>query len=520
MSRCVIKAACQLTVSASLAGGLGVHAEREDSLPNVLIFLMDDMGYGDCRVYNPDSKVSMPNLEQLAADGMTFTDAHSPSAVCAPTRYSILTGNYPWRGRNENGTWMFNLPSQILPGQKTLGHLMKDAGYSTAFFGKVHLGGTVYSRTTGLPLGGWKIDFKDIDFSRPVEGGPVDQGFDYSYELPNGIQGPPYAFFENGRITCDPEKLVMWKVGNYSDFEIKAPGFGDPGWNTSQAGPQLTGKTLQFLEQHFEKNRASGKRQPFFMHYCSQSCHTPHNPPDRLMGVPVKGASGAGAHLDMLYEADVTLGLLLKTLEQAGELDNTLVVFTSDNGGLIWGESAREGHKSGGPLRGGKAEIWEGGHRVPLIIRWGDGSPENSPVRPASRTDALVGLQDLFATLAVLTDTAVDADQGLDSCSFLPVLLGRAENIRDTLFVQANAEAKPGQKLEKMVRAGSWKLVTTRNRQPLELYNLATDLSESVNLVNHPEQRSRVREMLEELKRISGSKRSTPEIKQQMKDRR
>lgn len=477
----------------------------EFSRPNVLVFLMDDMGIGDTRVYWPEAKVTMPHLEGLARKGMVFTDAHSPSSVCAPTRYSLLTGNYPWRGRNENGTWMFNQPSQILPGQQTTGDLLKNAGYRTAFFGKAHLGGTVYSKTTGEPLTGWTIDYTDIDFSRRLEDGPLDHGFDSVYELPNGIQGKPYAFFENGKLVGDPETLRMWEKGRYGNSVIEVNGFGVPEWDSSQAGPILTEKAVGFLRDHFRKNREVGTRRPFYMHYCSQSCHYPHTPPEELMGDPVKGVSGLGPHLDMLVEADLTLGKLIEELDHAGELENTLILFTSDNGGLIWDEAMQQGHNSSGDLRGAKAVIWEGGHRVPFIVRW------DRRVDAGSRSAQLIGLQDVYATLAELTGQLPDAGQGLDSCSFLPVLTGEQDAFgRQTLFVQSNVENQPGQRFMKMVREGDWKLITDRNLKPVELYNLDRDPQEKQNLIHHPEQQVRIQRMHAEIRRIMNSRRSTP----------
>ncbi len=481
--------------------------------PNVVLFLMDDMGYGDCRAYNPAGKIALPNIEALAEQGMLFTDAHSPSAVCAPTRYSVLTGNYPWRGRNENGTWLFNQPSQILPGQKTLGHLLKRAGYQTAFLGKVHLGGTVYSKTTGKPLETWKFDYTDIDFSRPIEHGPAGQGFDYSYSLPNGIQGRPYAFFENGRLVGTPDDLKIWKKGTHGDSVVKADGFGTSDWDSSQVGPKLTEKALSFIDRHLAEEREKGSRRPFFLYYCSQSCHTPHSPPAELGGHPVKGVSGISSHLDMLYEADVTVGMLIDKLRAEGELANTLFLFTSDNGGLSWGPPPEDGdgeHRSSGPLRGGKAQIWEGGHRVPLIARWGDGTSAGSKIAPGSRSDALIGIQDMYATLTELTGQTLAPGQGRDSFSFLPVLTGeKSPPFRDSLFVQANDEDEYGQQLTKMVRQGPWKLVVTRALKPKALFNLDKDLAEKTNLIHHPEHHQRVEAMHAELKRILNGKRST-----------
>lgn len=498
--------AAALVPSAVLSGPV---ADRQTEPPNILLILMDDMGYGDCRAYNPDSMVPMPHLEQMAAQGMLFTDAHSPSTVSAPTRYSVLTGNYPWRGRNPHGIWGFNNPSQILPGQETLGHLLRRAGYRNAFFGKLHLGGEVLHKETGEPLTGWDYDFRDFDFSRPVGQGPIDQGFDYSFMLPNGIQGQPYAYFENDRLVGDPGKLRMWERGRYGRSVIQRAGFGCPDWDSSQAGPKLTEKALAFLERHVAENRRTGVRRPFFLYYCSQACHTPHTPPEELGGTPIEGASGVDTHLDMLYEADVTLGMMMDQLRAAGELDNTLILFTSDNGGLIWHESFEKGHRPNGPLRGAKAEIWEGGHRVPLIARWGDGTPGGSRIPPGTRSDALLGLQDIYATLAELTGQTLAPDQGRDSQSFLAVLTGEENpRTRQTLWVQSNNEDKPGQRDKQMIRDGDWKLIVNAHGDPIELYNLRQDLGEQVNRVNHPEQRSRIRQMRQELQNLLRSKRS------------
>ena len=213
-----------------------VSAATAHDKPNVVVFFMDDMGYGDCRAYNPESKVALPNIESLAAQGLRFTDAHSPSAVCAPSRYSVMTGNYPWRGRLENGTWMFHQRSQILDGQTTLGQLMRGAGYETAFLGKVHLGGTVFSATTKKPVS-WKYDYRDIDFSRKWKDGPSDLGFDFSYSLPQGIQGPPYIAFRDGLLDGNPDDLIEWEPGSYGTSVIPTKGFGFKQWDSSTAGP-------------------------------------------------------------------------------------------------------------------------------------------------------------------------------------------------------------------------------------------------------------------------------------------
>ena len=480
------------------------------SPPNVLIFLMDDMGIGDCRVYNPESKVSLPNLEKLAEQGMRFTDAHSPSAVCAPTRYSVMTGNYPWRGRLENGTWLFNMPSQVLPGQKTIGQLMKDAGYRTAFLGKVHLGGRVLSKTTGKPKFDRKGGFGDFDFSKPIEDTPASFGFDYAYELPQGIQGSPYVALENGILVGGPDNLREWKKGTYGKSVIEADGFGSADWDSSRAGPILTERAISFLDRHFSENSKAAIRKPFFMHYCSQSCHVPHTPPEELNGKPVRGSS-VDDHLDMIVEADMTLGTIITRLRKAGELQNTLIIFTSDNGGLSRGAPGkhRGGHNSNAGFRGSKAQIYEGGHRVPFIVHWGNGQ-KDSPVQPGSISDGLIGLQDLFATFAEITSQPMNRAHGLDSQSFLSMLLGKKDaQARQSLLVQANNGTFHGQQSKKMLRNGAWKLIATKELEPVELYDLATDPLENTNLIEEISQKTRVSRMTLELKKIMRSERTT-----------
>jgi hypothetical protein len=270
--------------SAFLAG----KSERY-SPPNILVFLMDDMGIGDSRVYNKNSKVSMPNLEKLAAAGMTFSDAHSPAAVCAPSRYSVMTGNYPWRGRNPNGTWLFNMPSQILSGQQTVGQLMKKVGLSHRLSRERFIWEAKYTVNQRLnPKLSMNGGFKDFDFGRKVENTPASLGFDYAYELPQGIQGSPYIAIENGMLVGDAARLREWKTGTYGNSVIESDGFGSPDWDSSMAGPILTRKALSFLKRHSENNEESGIRKPFFMYYWSQSCHVPHTPPDELMGAKSK----------------------------------------------------------------------------------------------------------------------------------------------------------------------------------------------------------------------------------------
>ncbi|MCB1069144.1 MAG: arylsulfatase [Verrucomicrobia bacterium] len=510
-----IRSAMLLGILSGCAVGWPVcraEAETIVSPPNVLIFLMDDMGIGDTRVYDEHCKVELPHVEQLAREGMVFTDAHSPAAVCAPTRYSILTGNFPWRGREPNGTWTVQRPSQIRPGQKTLADMLGRQGYDTAFFGKEHLGGGLIEAATGKVFQKWKYTPDEVDFSQPMPEGLQTKGFDYVYSLPQGIQGPPYAYFENGRLLGNPAEIITWEKGTYGRSAVKATGWGMPDWDSSAVGPNLTHHALEFLDRHYAAQSAGGSRKPFLLYYSSQSCHTPHTPPEELGGVKIDGASGHSPHLDIIFEGNVTLGLLMDRIRAAGELDNTLIIFTSDNGGLCWSQR-QEGdtsHNSSGNLKGGKGQVWEGGHRVPLIVRWGDGT-DASPVPPGVRSDALIGLQDLYATLAELTGHALARNEALDSFSFLGVLQNReAGHQRDELLIQSNNEPEWGQSSTRAFRVGSWKLVVTKDHAPRNLFNLAEDPGERKDLVKEPDQADRIAAMLKAYNRTIRSDRSVP----------
>ena len=259
----------------------------------------------------------------------------------------------------------------------------------------------------------------------------------FTYSLPQGIQGPPYIAFRNGRLDGNPEDLIEWEPGSYGNSVIPTKGFGFKQWDSSAAGPNLIHEATGFIDRHVEAD--TGK--PFFMHYCTESCHVPHTPPKTLAGKSCTRGKQEIAHLDMLLEADIQLGVLIDHLRAHGILENTLILFTSDNGGLSRGKPGHKllGHNSNAPLRGSKATIWEGGHRVPLIAHWGDGTRADSTIPPAATSPALVGLQDIFATLAELTGQTLRAEQGLDSQSFLPALLQQnPTHLRHELLVQAN----------------------------------------------------------------------------------
>ncbi len=517
-----MKHACALAMALLPLAVWAAEPAGNAPLPNLLVILTDDVGWGDSQCYNAECKFPTPNIDRLAREGMRFTNAHTPAALCSPTRYSMLTGNYPWRGRNPSGTWGFNDPSQIMPGQQTLAQLLKPAGYRSAMFGKAGFGGSFNS---GLKSGA----NKDVDLA---ELAPVQMGFDYSYLIPRGHQSSPYGFYENGVAVGK----MRWQGKNQ---------LGAEGWDPSQIGERLVLQAAAFLDDHLARNRKDGKNQPFFMHFCTDGAHSPYNPPAKLLGTPLKGATKMTAHTDMVYETDVVTGKLLELLEQRGLLANTLVVYTSDNGGMPF--ERKHGHDAVGGLRGRKASIFEAGHRVPFIVKWGDGTPQGSKIPPGIVRDQMVCTHDIVATALDAAALPVPEDQCLDAVSLLPVLLGRQDDarpVRQTLLVQSSSgrdafddlgfpnhltlkpseedkaardespalvEGRSSDNMSHALFSGSWKLVMDiENDRPAALYDLGTDLEEQRNRMGEPEQADRVKAMFSAYAAMRASKRSTP----------
>ena len=517
------------TLLAALFQSLELSAAAEPPRPNIVFLMADDLGWGDFQCYNPQGKVPTPNLDRLAREGMRFTDAHTPAALCAPTRYAVATGNYTWRGRLPGGTWGWNQPPQFLPGQKTVGHLLQEAGYRTGLFGKLHYGG-VFEQAGG-----------QADFTKPMKVGPREWGFGYSYVLLGGHQGPPYCFFENNRVDGDAAKIVPLEAGPRHGGEISHPGPGLPDWDSRQVGPKLIEKALAFVD--------ADRTKPFYIHLSTDGAHGPYTPPDEIRGTPVKGVTKMTPKTDMAYAFDVVVGKFVEELERRGLLTNTLIVVTSDNGGIPADREAH-GHDAVGGLRGAKSQIWEGGHRVPFIALW----PGRVPAGEVR--NQVIGTHDIVPTFVELAGGTFAADQMLDSVSLAPVLLGQRGDdrpVRETLLIQSSpgrdafgegkmpkpANPAPGLKLtaaerEKQrnqaynqiarkgaksgshgmahaLREGPWKLVLDiEHNAPAALYNLADDLAEQKNLIGDAAQAERITRMAKVYREIRASKRSTP----------
>lgn len=372
--------------------------------PNIVFILADDLGYGDLSCQNPASKIQTPRLDRLAREGVRFTDAHAPSALCTPSRYSILTGQYCWRSRLKYGVLNMWDEPLIAPERMTVANLLRDNGYRTACFGKWHLG-LSWPFVGPIPVG-FDLNVKpgDIDWTRRIGGGPIDHGFDYYFGV-NLANQPPYAFIEDDRVVGVPTTQYSSVTGQQSHWS----GPGVTNWDWSQVLPQITTNTVRWIES------AAAGSQPFFLFATLVGPHQPVVPTAAF-----QGTSRAGEYGDYVQEIDWAVGQLLDALEATGAATNTLVIFSSDNGPdeFAYERLRQYGHASMGELRGIKSDIWEGGHRVPFLARWPgkiDGGTTNAQT---------ICLIDFMRTVADVIGVQLPPQTAEDSASFLPVLLG------------------------------------------------------------------------------------------------
>ncbi|MHC4402792.1 MAG: sulfatase family protein [Planctomycetota bacterium] len=393
--------------------------------PNIVFILADDLGYGDVGCYNPESKVPTPNLDSLARKGKLFTDAHSPSTVCSPSRYSLLTGRNAFRTGFTGVFSGVGGPSLIEDSRLTLPAMLRDNGYTTACFGKWHIGMTFYDKEgkqlyEGTPGKPEKFDWKQAlenvkrtDFSRSIPDGPINRGFDHFF----GTVCCPttdwlYAFVEGDRVPVPPTGILDKSTLPDHVYSTDCrEGMIAPGFDLEEVDMVFLKKSQEFIENHAKHT----PRKPFFLLHATQAVHLPSFP-----GSEFKGKTKAGPHGDFIFEFDTIVGELMKTLEDAGFGDNTLVMVSSDNGPeTIAVKDMRETYHHDGarPWRGVKRDQWEGGHRVPLIAYW------PGKIKANSRTDQTVCLTDVMATCAAIVGFELPNDAAEDSIDILPVLL-------------------------------------------------------------------------------------------------
>lgn len=458
------------------------------SQPNVLIVYMDDLGIGDLGTYNPATKIPTPNLDNFAARSMVFTDAHSVSSVCTPSRYGLLTGRYAWRTWLKAGVTGGYSPSVIREGEQTVAAFLKDAGYRTAMVGKWHLGfGSDEPDMSKFANG---FTDKPVDFSTPPDIRPTTLGFDYFYGLSASLDFPPYAYIENGTYEVPPStQIPERREGEYLDGGFfwregaKAENF-----EFEDVEPHLVGKVIAFIDDHARDHRS----EPFFLYYASPAPHTPIMPTEEH-----RGRSQAGRYGDFVAQTDASFGKIQAKLEETGLAENTIIIFTSDNGAVHYADLHQFHHRPNAPYRGMKSELFEGGHRVPFIVSW--------PARIApGRSDRLVMQTDIFRTLADITDSTVAFGEAVDSFSFADSLasdLRRSTAIRSTGIMHSLFGTFS-------VRKRNWKLVMDdqsggygasypslrEGKLPdpefsrYRLYNLSQDLAEANDVaMQHPQ---------------------------------
>ncbi|MBM3785331.1 MAG: arylsulfatase [Acidobacteria bacterium] len=382
--------------------------------PNIVVILADDLGYGDVKCYNAESKIPTPNLDRLAAEGLRFTDAHTPCGVCSPTRYGLLTGRYPWRTELKSQVlWPWDRPL-IEKGRLTLPGMLKSQGYTTAAIGKWHLGwdwqttdGSKVNTTVriGDPQREIRNEFaKKVLLDKPIGEGPTTRGFDYYFgvDLPNF---PPYTFIENDRLTAPatepkPAGMFGW------------PGMMKPGWKLEGVLPELTRRAVRYVTERSQQD------QPYFLYLPLSSPHTPIAPDGEF-----KGKTGIGDYGDFVFQTDWSVGQVMDAIRASGKAANTLVIFTSDNGpeNLTYPVLKEHGHASQGGLRGAKRMLWEGGHRVPYIV-WGPGRV------PAGGTSAeIVCHTDIMPAIAAITGYKLPNDAAEDGYDVSPAWLGKRQ---------------------------------------------------------------------------------------------
>ena len=377
--------------------------------PNIIYIMADDLGYGDAAPFgNERCKIPTPGMTRLAAEGMRFTDAHSIASICVPSRLAIMTGRYPWRinGIGKSGPWGYIAP-QFKPGSHTLAHLLNDQGYKTGYIGKWHLGLSMVTTDDQVQKIG------NIDYSKPVTAGPNDHGFDYSFILPGSLDMFPYVYLRNQGFLGKVNKMRGWsafnRIGpteeNFEDYEVLQT---------------FRGEVNQFIARN-AKDSKNGK--PFFLYFALTAPHTPTSPhPD------FQGKTDLGIYGDFVHETDYCLVSTMEALQKHGIDDNTIVIFTSDHGPAPYAGNIleatynnikgleKQGHYPAGPLRGYKFSVYEGGMRIPFLIKW----PNH--IKPGSTCDRLIGLNDLLATIADITGSELSTNQGVDSISYLPLL--------------------------------------------------------------------------------------------------
>lgn len=487
---------------------LGVPLSWAASAPNFVFILCDDLGYGDVSCFNPAGKIKTPHMDRAAREGMLFTDAHSGSAVCTPTRYGVLTGRYAWRSRLQSGVLGGLSPRLIEPNRMTVASMLKAQGYHTAAIGKWHLGMDWAHKGEVAEL---KVETREqvfnVDFSQRIRNGVNSVGFDYFHGISASLDMVPYTYIENDRVTALPteDRDYPMVLGREQGRVRKGPAA--PDFEVENVLPHLTKKAVAYIDS---RAAAAKQGQPFFLYLPLASPHTPIAPTKEW-----QGRSGLNAYGDFVLQTDAAIGEVLAALDAQGLAQETLVIITSDNGCSPQADFPTllaQGHNPSQRLRGQKADIYEGGHRVPFIARW------PGRIKAGSRSAETICLTDFMRTAADVLNVTLPDDAAEDSVSILPVLLGEARgHVREaTVHHSSNGSFS--------IREGRWKLAfcpgsggwsaprpgqhDTSKAPLVQLYDLDTDLAEKRNLEQeHPAVVARLTALMEKYVREG---RSTP----------
>ena len=490
------------------AFSLTLHAHAA-SKPNIVFILCDDLGYGDVKCLNPDGKIATPHMDAVAANGMKFTDAHSSSAVCSPTRYGVMTGRYNWRSKLQSGVLGGLSPRLIEPDRMTVASFLKGQGYKTACVGKWHLGMN-WVILPGKEVSELNIEtagqVNSVDYAKPITNGPNSVGFDQYFGISASLDMVPYCFLENDHVTAVPTetlKLAMNKGGPQQTYTREGPGA--PGFKGEDVLPTFTKKALQFIK---ESTTGEAREKPFFLYMPLNSPHTPILPSKEW-----QGKSGLNLYADFVMETDHAIGQIVAALKEQGVMDNTLLVVTSDNGcspSADYPTLLAKGHNPSAVYRGTKADIYDGGHRVPFMVQW------PAVVKAGGVYDQPVCLLDFMATCADALGARLPDNAAEDSVSLMPALRGRKEPVRDTIVHHSIQGAFS-------IRQGNWKLCLApgsagwsdprpgkepKDAPRIQLFDLSKDVAEKTNVeAQHPEIVAKLTKLLE--KQVADG-RSTP----------
>ena len=460
--------------------------------PNVIFILADDLGYGDISAFNPESKINTPNIDNLANNGIAFTDAHSSSALSTPSRYSVLTGRYPWRTTLKEGVLDGYSPAMITPERRTIAQMFSEHGYNTACIGKWHLGWD-----WGYPLNA--KNKKDVDYSLPIKNGPTDRGFQYFYGIPSSLDIAPYVYVENNKATTIPNHTIEPQKG----LSLMHGGIAGADFDVQDCFPNTIRHSIKYI------NEQKNSKKPFFLYLPITAPHTPVLPLDKY-----KGKSSIGAYGDFVVMIDDMVKQIVGTLKKNNQLDNTLIIFTSDNGCAPYvgvKDMEKQGHFPSYIYRGYKTDIYEGGHRIPLIVSWKSKYSKET-------NQSLVSLTDFYATFGQMLNHKMTDEEAVDSYSMWPILSKKGTSVRQNLIYESGkgflSLRTPELKLVFTAGSGGWgypnKPADLAQLPSMQLFNLKEDPAEKMNIIDSKQYDKEVKDMTQLIRKYIEDGRSTP----------